>query len=374
MVNEEQFPAAFTEMPKLKTIIEICIEQKIDANLVCNGVPTGVTCNAVYVIDLRSIAIEDLSADHFIYDEHASPKDNIIVEMKEGKVTSFKRNAASTTIQRDLSTNQILNLVYKKQYSYIRKGNFSQTRFIVKFEKEDGSWARYAIVSYKATAPSDVSGTDLGKQMLMRPHKNKKGARENYYRTKPSVLSKVKQYGQFMRPKQIIAETEKDAGGVIEALSPCDISRNRMQVCNKLRQVQNRPKARNTGRNRTPDYGKLVSLAQAGDFVRDFSIHRNQKKDATVPRVFAAAECNIGWIKKFCNPLSKAAVPAGVDMPYKCGPFYVTTLTIQHPLFVSRDRHSQHPGILLAIMTSGTREKSDYEYMASQLLSSGEKA
>ena len=113
MVYEEQFPAAFTEMPKLKTIIEICIEQKIDANLVCNGVPTGVTCNAVYVIDLRSIAIEDLSADHFIYDEHASPKDNIIVEMKEGKVTSFKRNAASTTIQRDLSTNQILNSVYK---------------------------------------------------------------------------------------------------------------------------------------------------------------------------------------------------------------------------------------------------------------------
>ena len=110
-------------------------------------------------------------------------------------------------------------------------------------------------------------------------------------------FQRVKQYGQFMRPKQIIAEIEKDAGGVIEALSPCDIPRNRLQVCNKLRQVQNRPKARNTGRNRTPDYGKLVSLAQAGDFVRDFSIHRNQKKDATVPRVFAATECNIGWIK-----------------------------------------------------------------------------
>ena len=59
----------------------------------------------------------------------------------------------------------------------------------------------------------------------------------------PSVLSKIKLLDSYMRPKEIVTALEKEAGGPIEFSSPNDIPSNRMQVCNKLRQIPDRPKA-----------------------------------------------------------------------------------------------------------------------------------
>lgn len=372
MELEDKYPVAFKKMPKLKQKIDICVGGAIDANLVCNSVPPGVTQNAVYVIDMQAVEAEDLTTDGFIYDEHACPKENIVLEMKDGNILNFQRNAAAAAVNGSLSHTH-MQVLHRKQYSYIRRSDFVLQRCVTKFENENGSTTGYAIVAYKVSGSEELCNTELGKQMIRRNHKNQKKSKETYMRTKPSVLSKIKQLGSYMRPKEIVTAIENEAGGPIELSSPSDIPRNRMQVCNKLRQIPNRPKARNTGRDKAPDYTKLVALVQAGDFVRDFSFHRNEKKDSTIPRVFATTECNLRWIKKFCSPSSKTAVPAGIDMTYKCGPFYVTTVTVEHPLFIYRDRQDHHPGILLSIMTSATKEESDYEYMATQLSTSGVK-
>ena len=56
------------------------------------------------------------------------------------------------------------------------------------------------------------------------------------------------------------------------------------------------------------------------------------------------------------------------------GPFYVTTLTFPHPMFVYRNQPNKHPTTLAAMMTSVTKEREDYEYLAGSLFRKGIKS
>lgn len=58
-------------------------------------------------------------------------------------------------------------------------------------------------------------------------------------------------------------------------------------------------------------------------------------------------------------------------MAYNRGPFYVTTLTFPYPMFVYRNQPSKHPTTLAAMMTSVTKEREDYEYLAGSLFRKG---
>ena len=367
----ERFPSASKNPLSLADIINISLFEKVDKERVCLSVPSGVSKDGIYIVDLNAVNGKDLTTDSYIYDRHSCPKAAIVVCSKGQKLISIKTGAQSSS--QDLPGNSEV-ITCRRQYSYIKKTGFQLRRCITKLQRSDGSMARYAVISYQFSGWKNGNEVAItGPQLFQRPHGNLKKAKESYFRTKPSVLSKIREYGSYMRPKQVVSAIERDAGGLISISSPSDVPRNRMQVHNKVRDMANRPKARNTGKSKVPDYTKLVALSQTGDFIRDFSFHRNNKTKAAVPRVFASPETNLNWIKEFCRPSSKLAVPAGVDMTYKCGPFYVTTLTVEHPLFIYKDRPTHHPGILLAIMTSVTRDEGDYDYFATQLASSGVK-
>ena len=95
--------------------------------------------------------------------------------------------------------------------------------------------ARYAVVQYKA--PQDASLLSL----KARGNSNKKS--EPYYRTKPSVLWKVKATAQASEtPKHIVSAIEQEAGGVLNVSSLADIMYNREQVYNAGRNVEGQKK------------------------------------------------------------------------------------------------------------------------------------
>ena len=81
------------------------------------------------------------------------------------------------------------------------------------------------------------------------------------------------------------------------------------------------------------------------------------------PKTFAATDNCLRWVKHFCSGVKPEAI-AGIDMTYKLGPFYLTTLTFPNPIIVYRNKEGKHPTTLAAIMTSVTNEQPDYEYMA----------
>ena len=341
--------------------------EQVDNSLVCDNVPMAVKSSSVYVINLSKVNPADLTTDSVIYKSHACPNEFIEIQRDENNdLVSYKRllSTIPSGNRRNVETFRL-----RRQYSTVSTKGYLLKRIITKFEDSSGMLAKYAIIRYAFR----LNGKYVDKvevNPFQKSHGNLKRSKETYYRTKPSVLEKMSKYGSYLRPKQIVSAIEKEAGGSFHFGSPSDIPRDRRQVFNKVRHLENRPKARNTGKTKTPDYTRLVNMLQTGDFVKDFSFHLNEGKQSTIPRVFASPSTHLRWINKFCSP-KPPSTPLGIDMTYKCGPFYATFLVMQHPAFVSKENENHHPGVILAMMTSASKEQSDYEYLANQLSSAG---
>ena len=87
---------------------------------------------------------------------------------------------------------------------------------------------------------------------------------------------------------------------------------------------------------------KLLSLRQAGKFVRDVSLGtrtRDGEKRAAAG-TFAATDYTIGWIKQFCQFGSNPAAVAGTDMTYKLGLFFLTMETLPNPMFIYKNNRN----------------------------------
>ena len=88
------------------------------------------------------------------------------------------------------------------------------------------------------------------------------------------------------------------------------------------------------------------------------------------PRIFAAPDTHLAWLKNYCNAANPKSV-VGIDMTYKIGPYYVTTLVMQMPIFVWKDRPNHHPGIVAALSISVCKQEDDYLYLSQQLKAHG---
>ena len=113
-----------------------------------------------------------------------------------------------------------------------------------------------------------------------------------------------------------------------------------MQVYNQLRKVEGRIKSRSTGPNKIPSLTKLLSLQQSGTFLKDVSLSSRRDNKGNIrstPNTFAASDTCLGWVKRFCTGIGAKSV-AGIDMTYKLGPFYLTTLLFPNPMFVYKNK------------------------------------
>jgi len=112
-------------------------------------------------------------------------------------------------------------------------------------------------------------------------HGNAKNSKDMYHRTKPSVINAIGNYGKTLKPKEIISAIEKDSGGCYSSASKSDVVRDRRQVYNKIRNIPDRPKARNTGKVKITDYSKVLLMLNENDFVKDVSFHTRNKRGNT---------------------------------------------------------------------------------------------
>ena len=130
-------------------------------------------------------------------------------------------------------------------------------------------------------------------------------------------------------------------------------ARDRTQIYDAVRNVD-KPKLQNTGKPTTADFGKQNILLLKGDLVKDIAYRSNPEKDYFQPRVFATTDTHIDWIKAYCLAVNPKTV-LGVDITYKCGLFYVTPVTMKHPMFLKKNNYLSHPGVAVALATSSTK-------------------
>lgn len=189
----------------------------------------------------------------------------------DGSVKDYKTMAGHLSSGNMISETKIFTLKHK--YAYATREGFGRLRrTITSFIDQDSKEASYAVVNYKlSNLDRSLQRSSDTEMVFSKPHGNAKKRKENYIRTKPSVLRSIKEYSRSMRPKQVISTIQKDAGGVYGMKCPSDIVRNRSQVYNAVRRIPDPPKARSTGKVRLTDYAKVLSMLQENDFVKDVS-------------------------------------------------------------------------------------------------------
>eukprot|EP00112_Aurelia_sp_Birch-Aquarium-sp1_P008983 Seg2006.2 transcript_id=Seg2006.2/GoldUCD/mRNA.D3Y31 product="hypothetical protein" protein_id=Seg2006.2/GoldUCD/D3Y31 len=288
-----RFPVLSTKRMKLVKMADICIAGNISDELVCKGVPQNVYQDAVFVVDLEKVQLSDLTTDGVIWCKHTSPMETLAVEIVDRTVKKCRilPKGGTTTL-----TEKEEKFVMRRQYSqsWSSSRTVQLNRIISKFFAKDETPAKYAMVQYKLDGESNGQSAQ---QAFQKSHGNSKTG-EPYIPTFKSVLRNIKEQAPSTRPKQIINRIIKDAGGVFEMESASSVPRNRRQVYNAIKGID-RPKARNTGRSKVPDFTKLQSMLSSQEFVKDLAF-RAVTRDGTAkvsPTVFATTENHAKWIK-----------------------------------------------------------------------------
>ena len=175
---------------------------------------------------------------------------------------------------------------------------------------------------------------------FQQPHESSKKRKEPYMRTFPSVMKKIKSIGSVSAPTEVVSKIQVMAGGAFNLSSPSEVARDRTQVYNALRNIS-RPKSRNTGHPKSTDYHKLQMLLSQGDYIKSVEYVSNDNNKIK-PLVFATTDSLMKWTGQFCS-ISRKSPQLGIDMTYKCGPFYVTAGSFPHPSFVWKNNSYSIP-------------------------------
>ena len=148
-------------------------------------------------------------------------------------------------------------------------------------------------------------------------------------------------------------------GGAFNLSSASEVARDRTQVYNTLRNIS-RPKSRNTGHPKSTDYHKLQMLLSQGDYIKSVEYVSNDNNKIK-PRVFAKTDSLMKWTGQFCSTSRKSS-QLGIDMTYKCGPFYITAGSFPHPSFVPsfvwKNNSYSHPTVV-AFVSAHLKKEAD---------------
>ena len=123
-------------------------------------------------------------------------------------------------------------------------------------------------------------------------------------------------------------------------------------------------KHRNTEKPEITDIGKLNLVKD--DFVKDIAYRSNPEKDYLQTCAFATTDTHMDWIKAYCLAENPKAV-LGLNMTYKCGLFYVTPVTMKHPMLVEKNDPLSHLGAVVALATSATKDYEDYRFLEEKI-------
>ena len=123
---------------------------------------------------------------------------------------------------------------------------------------------------------------------------------------------------------------------------------------------------KNTGQIIDADVTQLMTIMKTdADKVRNVNLQPGE--DGTVNAItFTCPSYCARWINKFCQTSSSEKSQLGIDTTYNVGRFYTTTFTFKHPMLLGV-RTGLNPTIIGGIMTSVTRTKNDYRFMAEEI-------
>ena len=138
----------------MKEMIDVCVFEKVNENLVCRAVLQNVYYTTNFVIELSKVDVSDITVDSVIYHSQACSSSLNYINKENGKICT-KAETDSTEIF-DVYK---LKRQYSKSFSKTLKEHFLK-RTIVKFEADSGKLCKYAVIKYKSCSETENMYSD----------------------------------------------------------------------------------------------------------------------------------------------------------------------------------------------------------------------
>ena len=181
----------------MKEMIDICVFEKVNENLVCRAVPQNVYYATNFVIDLSKVDVSDITVDGVIYHSQACPSLLIYINKENGKICTKAETNSS-----EIFDVYKLKRQYSKSFSKTLKEHILK-QTIIKFEADSGKLCKYAVIKYKSCTETENMYSDSS--TFQQPHGNSKKQKEPYLRTFPSIMKKIKSTGSVSAPKEVVS-------------------------------------------------------------------------------------------------------------------------------------------------------------------------
>ena len=180
----------------VKEIIDICVFEKDNENLLCRAVPQNVYYTTNFVINLSKVDVSDITVDGVMYHCQACPPSLINTNKKNGKICTKAETNSS-----EIFDAYKLKRQYRKSFSKTLKEHILK-RTIVKFEADSGKLCTYAVIKYKSY--SEIENMNSDSDTFQQAHGNYKKRKEPYMKTFPSVMKKINLLGQSQLQKKLL--------------------------------------------------------------------------------------------------------------------------------------------------------------------------
>ena len=289
---------------------------------ICKSRPVAVRHNALFVVDLDSVPLRNLTADDNGSWAISTPRRTYQVKgSSTGNILSIKK---TETAGSDVYT---LFRQYGTHKATKREKNVEFKRVVATMKNTStGDIIPIAILHYFF---KDCPEQDI----VLAPHGNARGtSKRPYMRTEPSTLQSIKESCHNKKPKKLYGETFKSSGGLLESSTTSSEPRNPKQVYNA------RSNANKDSGERDEIFQLLTQLkedyAGEGGFVQEV-------KFGKTPEVVVSFEQQLTDLVRFCCNAKRFSI-LGIDPTFSLGKFFVTVTTYKH-LMLKKKSTNEHP-------------------------------
>lgn len=296
------------------------------SGIICRSRPVAVRHNALFVVDLSSVPLKDLTSDDNGSWEVSTPRRMYTIEKNNdtGTILSIKRASTPGT---DVYT--LIRQYGTHKATKLEKG-IEFKRMVATVKNSTGNILPYAILHYffKSGKEEDI---------VLAPHGNARGSSKRpYIRTEPSTLDTIKDECLHKKPKKLYGDTFSSSGGLLKSDSASAEPRNRKQVYNA------RATTASQGKSASGDKDEIFLLltqlkddyAGEGGFVQEV-------KFGKTPEVVVGFEQQLDDLVRFCCSPVRFSV-MGIDPTFNLGKFFVTVTTYKH-LMLKLKSTNEHP-------------------------------
>lgn len=341
--DDKQFPIISLSRGKLEAerILEM-LSRDYSFDKKCRKQPIRVQQNALFVIDARFVALEDLPADGngtYIYNGRDCKTYRRKSNNKWKKISS-KRTEISKMSEYHLF----------REYRYLKDStDFNQIIFYAR-DRTGEILNNVALLQYRFSGPEHA--------IKIVPHGNAKCG-VPYTRTKPSVKRLLDENLKSLPTSAAVSKTRKDLGGPMKVLSDADIPRGRTQAYD-MKRDRSRATCSQPRRKQLDEMASFnwYAKTEGKGFVRMHELSGE-------PLILLATDKQLADLSRLCtSPVDYSYL--SVDPTFNFGDFSVTPTSYRNILLKNR-KTNKSPVFVGPIFIHHSKTKETYSQFFQKL-------